>query len=178
MTFRYSLEEEKRLRRVRSLSVALMTQHDVFPKYSFSIVEGLDYLGMCFYPPRREIWLDQHFALHASEDLVKETILHEIAHALTKRRFREYPSHSVPSHGKEWKAVAREIGTPPFACATRTPTPLNPDIRPEHKWIGTCTDCGWQHGWIRKPRDMRRSCGSCSPGKFDPSVLLDIQPRT
>lgn len=62
-------------------------------------------LGRCCYSDRT-IELSRDFAVaHGLDEHVKDTILHEVAHALT-------PGHG---HDKVWKRVARRLGATPRA---------------------------------------------------------------
>ena len=55
--------------------------------------------GKCSYK-RHTIYLSKYYLVNATEDDVKDTILHEIAHALT-------PGHGHDAH---WKSKALELG--------------------------------------------------------------------
>lgn len=63
--------------------------------------------GLCSYRDKT-IQLSKPLTAHMTEAEVKDTILHEIAHALVG------PGHG---HGKVWKAMARKIGANPQATA-------------------------------------------------------------
>ncbi len=52
--------------------------------------------------------VSRHHVAHHTTEQVRETILHEIAHALV-------PDHVA--HGEEWKAMAKAVGAVPKACA-------------------------------------------------------------
>lgn len=55
----------------------------------------------------REIGLSEyHVTMHTDAD-IRDTILHEIAHALV--------GHQKRPHGKEWRAMARKVGANPRA---------------------------------------------------------------
>ena len=83
-------------------------------------------------------------ALH-SEDDVRDTILHEIAHALVG------PRHG---HDATWRATARRIGSSGDRCVSPdAPTPPAP-------WLGTCPG---GHTLERHRRPGRvLTCGLCS----------------
>lgn len=69
--------------------------------------------GRCF-QYRKLIELGSTYVESSSFEHVRDTILHEIAHALTD------PVHR--GHGKEWKAKARELGCDPMAkCGNTEP---------------------------------------------------------
>ncbi len=78
---------------------------------------------------------------------VKDTILHEIAHALAP--FTEH-------HGKIWKQIARDIGCEPQRCYS------DDVIQPMGKYTATCKKCGKQTQKDKKPRRGRMiACGAC-----------------
>jgi predicted SprT family Zn-dependent metalloprotease len=92
--------------------------------------------------------------LHA-DDEVRDTILHEIAHALVG------PEHA---HDEVWRAEARRIGCTAERCVTSVNGKLQGD------WVGTCPA---GHVSVRYRRPQRvQSCGKCS-SRFDPDLLID-----
>lgn len=100
--------------------------------------------GVCRYQQRR-IDLSVSYCLAATREDIKDTILHEIAHAIVG------PRHN---HDKVWKAKAREIGCMGERCH-----------RVQHtvpKWVGEC-GCGQQ--WFRQVLQRRlmvnRVCARC-----------------
>jgi predicted SprT family Zn-dependent metalloprotease len=92
-----------------------------------------------------------------TEDQTRDTILHEIAHALVGK--------DVKSHGPEWKAAARKIGARPVRAydgsVLNTP-PRQPRKPP--KYIKVCPVCG-PIGRAYSRRDC--SCGRCSQGTYN-----------
>ena len=68
-------------------------------------------IGACW-PKRKQITLSRVLTELNAEDQVRDTILHELAHALTFERHGR-----VRSHGAEWKAIARSLGASPRACS-------------------------------------------------------------
>ena len=101
---------------------------------------------------RREIGLSAPLtALHSPAE-VRDTILHEIAHALVG------PRHG---HDAVWRATARRIG-----CSGRR---LSSGPRPEGPWSGTCTA---GHVVTRHQRPSRVvACGRCAAGFEAANVL-------
>ena len=83
-------------------------------------------------------------------DQVRDTVLHEIAHALVG------PEHG---HGPVWKKTAVELGALPRATARGLPTPPAP-------WVGRCPE-GHTVERFRRPV----SCAKCSP-RFDKRFQL------
>ena len=111
--------------------------------------------GVCRFG-RREIGLSAPLTrLHSPEE-VRDTILHEIAHALVG------PEHG---HDAVWRARAREIGCTGDRCVSGD----SPTVRGE--WLGTCP-AGHTVSRHRRPQRVR-SCSRCTPGRFDPSAIFE-----
>ena len=109
--------------------------------WSFQFDSALRRAGACDYSTK-VISLSRLFCLKASEDQVRDTILHEIAHALAG------PEHN---HDAEWKSIARSIGCTADRCHTV-------DFAPA-KYIVSCARCGWHEKKNRRPR--RGVCRTC-----------------
>lgn len=109
--------------------------------------------GVCRFA-RREIGLSRPLTRLHSEEEVRDTILHEVAHALVG------PEHG---HDEVWRATARRIGCSGERCVS----PDAPRVRGE--WVGTCPV---GHEVHRHRRPVRvRSCARCSTS-FDPDAIL------
>ena len=80
-----------------------------------------------------------------SEEAVKDTILHEIAHALSPQF----------GHGPAWRQKCLEIGANPNRCYD------DQVVTPGLKWKGTCPVCSVVLQKARKPRmkSWHRNCG-------------------
>jgi predicted SprT family Zn-dependent metalloprotease len=94
---------------------------------------------------------------------VKDTVLHEIAHALLG------PGHG---HGEEWKLLAMSIGAKPQRCydSERVKMPLG-------KYQAVCKSCGNTKNRFRKPKKAwlhacRTCCERHAGGKFDLRFVL------
>lgn len=95
-------------------------------------------------------------------DIMKDTLLHEIAHAL------HFEKTGKTDHGKQWKEFARDVGCKPRRCADLSEINL-----PAPKYTGKCTSCGNVTNFYRKVRKTY-SCNICSK-KFDPKFKLRIE---
>lgn len=93
-------------------------------------------VGVCRYEPRI-IGLSRHYVRANDADEVRDTILHEIAHAL---------AGPDAGHGPRWKRIARALG-----CSTDRCTTAALDVDPRYSlW---CDKCGKRlRNYHRRPR--------------------------
>jgi len=96
----------------------------------------------------------RRYAEDGATDEIRETILHEIAHALAGHRH---------GHDATWRAIARGIGS----TGLRTVAPAAPTIEPD--WVGTCP-AGHTMRRHRRPSGVG-SCSQCAR-RFDDRFLL------
>ncbi len=109
--------------------------------------------GVCRYG-RRQIGISAPLTTLHDEAEVRDTLLHEIAHALVG------PQHG---HDEVWRAKAVEIGSTGERC-------VSPDApRVVGDWVGRCP-AGHERNRHRAPTRLA-SCGRCSP-RFDARHLL------
>lgn len=93
-------------------------------------------------------------------DVIKNTVLHEIAHAIHWEFFRE------ANHGFLWMDIARTIG-----CDGQRCYPSENVKTVESKYSMICPVCGKEYPIQRKPT-RSASCGFCHKGSFDPRFEL------
>lgn len=74
--------------------------------WTFAFDSATRRMGLCRYAPRR-ISMSRHYVSHADEKSVRNTVLHEIAHA---------KAGPAAKHGPRWRAVAVSLGATPRAC--------------------------------------------------------------
>lgn len=104
--------------------------------------------GSCNYAQKR-ITISGPLAKLNDEAETRDTILHEIAHALVG------PGHG---HGKVWKAMAVKVGANPVRAYGKDL------LTPPARYIGTFDNCGH----TTESMTMHRiSCGKCSGGKYN-----------
>ncbi len=109
--------------------------------------------GICRFGPRVLGLSAPLTALH-SEDEVRDTILHEIAHALVG------PRHG---HDATWRRVATQIGCSGERCVSADAPRVEP------AWLGVC-DRGHSIGRHRRPERVM-TCARCSRS-FDLAHLI------
>ncbi len=137
-----------KLEDARSLAEALMRKHNVPPAWSFCFDRAKVRFGKCDYRKKR-ISLSSHLVQLNDEPEVRDTILHEIAHALAPRD---------AGHGPVWRAQALAIGCNGTRC-------YGTEVqRPRPKYKGTCGACGRV---IYRHRRKVIACGQCTR-VFDP----------
>lgn len=144
--------------KAQALANELMQKHGIKQHgWIFRFDNARRRFGSCRYRSRT-ITMSKHLTELNDEYKVKDTILHEIAHALT-------PGHH---HDWVWKAKAREIGCNGERCySSKTVT------TPESKYIAICKGCNHTHKKHRRPT-RSSSCGNCSGGCYNENYKLNF----
>jgi predicted SprT family Zn-dependent metalloprotease len=126
-------------------AVHMMHEHGL-TDWRFEWDRAVRRVGACNYR-RRVISLSRPLTERAPADIIRNTILHEIAHALVGR-----------GHGHDWvwKLKARSIGCTGDRCSA-----LNVQI--EGKWQAVCPSCSRVFHRHRQPKDGKRWCAACGP---------------
>ena len=131
-------DDERLLSETRKLATDMMAEHGL-SQWSFQFDDASRRAGYCNYDTR-VLSLAREFALVAPSSEVRNTILHEIAHALVG------PKHN---HDRVWKETARAIGCTGERCHTVKFAPP--------RYIKSCRRCGWystgnqmRHNWVCK----------------------------
>jgi len=143
------------LKKAQALTHILMHKHGLLRHWKFRWQNKKVSLGTCSYH-KKEIRLSKWYVELNNEAEVKDTILHEIAHALS------YVRHGRKGigHGKLWKDICREIGAIPRACSKeKLNKPKN-----HYKYVDTC--CGVTYRMHRLRRNARYSCPKCDERLF------------
>jgi len=128
------------------MALQLMVQHGLHG-WAFRFNRCKQAMGLCVYQ-RRTIELSIYFVERDNPvEEIRDTILHEIAHALVGR------GHG---HDKVWKRKCIEIGARPVRCENAN--------MPEGKWQAWCGGCGKNFHRHRKPKRARGwFCRTCGP---------------
>jgi predicted SprT family Zn-dependent metalloprotease len=133
-----SILTREKLLSVANLARTLMNNHGL-NCWGFRFNARKRTLGICVFPTLRtcgRVELSRDFVLANSEHEVLDTILHEIAHALTPGC----------GHNATWRRKAWEIGARPNRCA-------GVDVAmPEGHWKATCPGCRKVFSRFRKPK--------------------------
>ncbi len=105
-------------------------------------------LGLCRYRERR-LELSIHFVYANDEAQVRETIRHEIAHALAGER---------AGHGPLWKSICQRVGCQAVRCDQ------GEAVMPKGRWVARCVTCGKEYWRHRRPaRRAKYWCRGCGP---------------
>ena len=94
-------------------------------------------------------------------EVLKDTLLHEIAHAL------QFVNTGKTDHGREWKNIAMELGCTPERCVSSDDIDI-----PRGKYVGICPACNSVTHFYRKVK-RKYSCRLCS-NKYNPDFRLKI----
>ena len=139
---------------VRQLATTLLSEYGL-DDWTFKFDRAVRRLGCCYYGTKT-ISLSEPLARRNDISVIRNTILHEIAHALIGPR---------AGHGPKWRAMARSIGAKPQACSSESVT-----VPP--KLVAECPRCNTQYGRHRAPSGPR-ACGSsaCKQVSFGDKVL-------
>lgn len=130
----------------------LMTVHGV-GSIGFELDGAKKRIGACHYTTVNgvtlpvKITISKHFASILQMEEIRETMLHEIAHALTPGA----------GHGARWAAKCRELGMTHVAPKKAT------SARPEYSWEGFCPSCDNRAaGYHRAPLKAGWMCGAAT----------------
>lgn len=136
----------------------LMLEHGLYG-WNFKWDNAAKRFGQCNYRTAT-ISMSKRLTVQRTEDAVRNTILHEIAHALTPGA----------GHGPRWRAKALAIGCNGKRCSD-DPVTVKPN------WIGKCPNGHKVGERLRRPsaKAAPRSCGQCSP-VFNSAYLISWVP--
>ena len=149
------------LYRAQQLAVELMTKHDLITQgWRFQFDTAKRRFGCCNYT-YKQITLSKALVLVNDEARVKNTILHEIAHAIVGR-----------GHGHDWvwRQKAIQIGCDGKRCYSSNNT-----TTPESKYIAVCSTCGHIHKKHRLTTHKITACGLCCKGTFQARYILKFE---
>ena len=142
--------------KAEQLAIELMNKHNLIDNgWQFEFDNAKRRFGGCNYTWKK-ITLSKHLVQLNDEFQVKDTILHEIAHALVGHKH---------GHDSYWRMKAREIGCNGERC-------YSSDLpKPTPNYIGTCPN-GHEFKRLRLSLSTRKgSCTKCDK-KYNPNFLL------
>lgn len=111
--------------------------------------------GLCSYS-KKTIYLSRFNFPHVPAKHTRDTIIHEVAHAIAGPRAK---------HGPEWKAVMRAFGIRnPKACSKGNKV-LDEAHKRAASWKVYCQTCNWEQPRHRRPKASyfvgNRICAGC-----------------
>lgn len=149
------------LQDAKNLAITLMDKHNLLSSgWYFEFDNAKNRFGCCN-QTFKCISLSKNLVGLNDEARVKNTILHEIAHALVG------VNHG---HDSIWKRKALEIGCDGSRCFSSRNTEI-----PESKYIAECKGCGKVHNRHKMTRSLKfgkSSCGICSNGRYNSKYEL------
>jgi len=143
--------------------------HNLTPSklgYTFKFDNAKRRFGLCSYR-RKEISLSKPLCEYNLDNFfqINDTMLHEIAHALSYKIHGDRGS----GHCKRWVHVAKSIGCNGIRCYDSKQV-----NNIEHKYSLICDTCGGNYPRHRKPR-QEYSCAKCEPKRFNSKYLLRVE---
>lgn len=139
---------------IAALAQSMMLEHIEDREWSFGFDSGRRRAGLCSYNDKK-ITVSKYLSLVHKIDDVRQTVLHEIAHAICGPK---------EGHGKKWLATAKSIG---YRNETYTGDEIAKEFAP---YSGVCPN-GHQHYRYQRPKRLY-SCHICHRG-FDKRYMID-----
>jgi predicted SprT family Zn-dependent metalloprotease len=140
--------------KAENLARKLMNENNLYG-WGFAFSRGRRALGLCRIKSsglnlNKTIQLSKYMVLKLDDSEIKDTILHEIAHAI------QWDKSGYLSHDNEWKEILISIG----GSGERTADIDRNKI--DYKYVGVCSKCGKEvGGWMRMPKRnfLHKNCG-------------------
>jgi len=147
-----------KLQEAQELAIQLMKKHNLLNcGWKFKFDSAKRRLGSCS-DWSSTITLSKDIVLVNDIDVIKNTILHEIAHALVGCR---------QGHNEIWKRKALEIGCNGNRVCRN-------GVKVEGKYVAECDGCGKTY-YIHRVKKHHSSCGSCSGGTYNYLFKLNFK---
>ncbi len=125
----------------------LLDQHGL-TGWQVGFIKAKRTCGLCDYTTKT-VSLGLPYIARNPDDMIRNTILHEIAHALAGWQ---------AGHGPKWKAVCRQVGCNPERLNKVATMPVG-------AWRANCPGCDRLYSKHRHTPDPRRTsyCPKCGP---------------
>jgi predicted SprT family Zn-dependent metalloprotease len=136
------------LKELEAVARREMAKHGL-TDWTFGFADTKRRLGVCKYRTK-QIEIAEYFALNNPDELVLDTLLHEIAHALAGPSAR---------HGPAWKRIAIRLGAKPRACEDSPDVAVQPG-----DWQSNCTSCRKTFHRYKRPRSLSGYRCNCTAG--------------
>lgn len=115
---------------------------------NFRLTEGKAYVAQCEFVGgiARTINLSKRFVPYLTPELLREAILHEVAHV-----------HTGEAHDEAWRRECEYLGIP---ARRRIPLPIEA-FRETSRWLLTCEECGDEWFRDRVYKHLDYLCSKC-----------------
>ncbi len=134
------------LKKLTTFAEAQLRAHGLYDKgWRFRYDAAKVRFGACRYGAK-VISLSKHLAALNDEAACRDTLLHEIAHALAGKK---------AGHGPKWKAMCREVGARPVRCYGKGEV-----AQPPPRYWAVCPLCDQRLPYHRRPRRLP-ACAPC-----------------
>lgn len=121
------------LKRLKERARMMMDKYGL-KDWALEFDNSLSHFGLCSYD-RRTIFISNYAVSHATDFDLLDTIMHEIAHALTPGE----------GHSRVWKKKCKEIGAIPKMCSKEK------NYVAPGRWQAVCGNCGKFYSRHRRP---------------------------
>lgn len=114
-------------------------------------------LGRCFFQNKEPVRIDlsSYWLAYLTKDELRDTILHEIAHAKA--------GHEA-GHGEKWKKTAQSIGANPKRIADIPPELVKKFQKENSNYVAVCQSCENEHYFDRFTKKWRDNMYRCTCG--------------
>ncbi len=142
------------VKQLEEIAAREFKKHDL-RGWTFGLASTRRQLGVCKYRTKR-IEIAEYYARNSPPEMVLDTLMHEIAHAI---------AGPAAKHGPAWKAVAVRLGAVPLSFKRSSQVVVKPG-----DWRAICPACGKTFDLYRRPKSLtgyRCKCSARSPLTFE-----------
>ena len=144
----------------QNLANELILEHKL-KNWTFRYDHARRRFGSCNFS-KKEITLSKILTELNSPPAVRQTLIHEIAHALAGPR---------AAHGEKWKTIVLKLGGEPARCYSHTEIQL-----PPAKYTARCPHCEKKFPALRRKQKVacRSCCKEFNRGRYSAKFLLEF----